>query len=244
MFSVTHDLPGVRRAWVATRGSGDSSAPGGRLVVFFHGFVTSPSSYRTLLGLLIGPHTTIVAPQMYRRGPAALAGRPSVIDEATSARRVIAHVVERHAPRELWIAGHSRGGQVAWLVAEACSPAGVVVFDPVDGVGRDASELHAAARSATFDARTLVIGAGLGGRCAPAAVNHEQFARVGPPGNSHVVIPTMGHGDFLDDRPRRAARLLCGGSANPEVDRETAGTIARDFIERRADQPERGVSSV
>lgn len=199
-----------------------------RLVVFFHGFMTSPSSYRTVLAALADERTVVAAPRMYRRGPFVLAGRPTVSEEADAAVSVIEHL--RMDGTDLWVAGHSRGGQVAWLIADRVDPAGVIVIDPVDGTGRHPTELHAAASPVTFAARTLVIGAGRGGRCAPAPVNHEHFASAASSTGSHVVIPTMGHADLLDDRPARFARMLCAGSEHPELDRETVGIIAHDFI--------------
>lgn len=76
-----------------------------------------------------------------------------------------------------------------------------------------------------------VIGAGLGDRCAPAAVDHNHFAAAAPPGATHTVVTSMGHGDVLDDRPARAARLLCGGSADPGDERATVAELVTRFIE-------------
>jgi pimeloyl-ACP methyl ester carboxylesterase len=172
---------------------------------------------------------------MYRRGPAPLVGRPSPSAEAEQGIRVVEHVVATRRPDEVWLAGHSRGGQVAWRVAEHIGPAGVVVIDPVDGAGRRPSALAATAEPATFAAPTLVIGAGLGDRCAPTAVNHEHFAAAAPSGSSHVVIASMGHGDVLDDRPARASRRLCGGSADPRHERDTVADLIARFVDGRMD---------
>lgn len=199
------------------------------LVVFFHGFMTSPSSYRTVLTML-ATEALVAAPRMYRPGPAVLAGRPSVVQEAEAAVGIVEQLVAEHRPGELWLGGHSRGGQVAWLVAEHVGPSGVIVIDPVDGVGRNPTGLHAAARPATFTARTLVIGAGRGGRCAPDAMNHEHFAAAAPSGSVHLVIATMGHGDLLDDRAAGLARRMCGGSEHPDLDRRTVGLLAAGFL--------------
>lgn len=199
------------------------------LVVFFHGFMTSPSSYRTVLTML-STDALVVAPRMYRPGPAVLAGRPSVIQEAEAAVGIVERLVSEHGASELWLSGHSRGGQVAWLVAEHVEPDGVIVVDPVDGVGRNPTGLHATARPATFTSRTLVIGAGRGGRCAPETMNHEHFAAATPSGSTHLVIPTMGHGDLLDDRAAGLARRMCGGSDHPDLDRRTVGLLAAGFL--------------
>lgn len=231
-MTTSAELPGAVRTLLVD--SGRSGRTGGRVIVFFAGFMVSPWSYRSLFAAIVSDRTAIVAPQMYRRGPGPLAGRPSAAAEADQGTRLVEHVVATRQPDELWLAGHSRGGQVAWRVAGHVDPHGVVVIDPVDGAGRNPTALAAAAMPATFSARTLVIGAGLGDRCAPAAVNHDHFALAAPPGSTHTVIATMGHGDILDDRPARASRLLCGGSADPRRERTTVADLVRSFIEADA----------
>ena len=220
------DLPGAVRALRI-----GSAQPAPRLIVFFPGFMVSPWDYRCLFTSIASERTSIVAPQMYRRGPGALAGHPSASEEADAGVRLVEHLVAAHRPDELWLAGHSRGGQVAWRVAEHVDPDGVVVIDPVDGAGRNPTTLVAAAGPAGFTARTLVVGAGLGGRCAPAAVNHTHFAAAAPAGSTHVVIDAMGHGDILDDRPARLSRVLCDGSSDPRHERSTVAELVRRFVE-------------
>lgn len=229
VFATARDIPGALRSLVV--GSGSSDRPAARVIVFFSGFMLSPWSYRSLFASIVSDRTSIVAPQMYRRGPGALAGHPSPKEEAEQGVRVVEHIVATRRPDEVWLAGHSRGGQVAWRVAEYVDPDGVVVIDPVDGAGRNPTTLAAAAEPARFNARTLVIGAGLGGGCVPAPVNHQHFAAASPSSATHVVIDTMGHGDILDDRPARAARLLCGGSADPRYERNTVAGLIRRFVE-------------
>ncbi len=229
VFTTAPDLPGAVRTLLVD--SGQPEVPVGRVIVFFSGFMVSPWSYRSLFASIVSDRTSIVAPQMYRRGPGPLAGRPSPSEEAEQGVRLVDHVVATRGADEVWLAGHSRGGQVAWRAAEHVDPDGVVVVDPVDGAGRHPTTLAATAEPATFTARTLVIGAGLEGRCAPAAVNHLHFAAAAPPAATHDVIPSMGHGDLLDDRPARASRLLCGGSADPRHERSMVAELVRRFVE-------------
>jgi alpha-beta hydrolase superfamily lysophospholipase len=233
VFVAESGLPGAVRTLLVD--SGRTGAPVARVIVFFSGFMLSPWSYRSLFASIVSDRTSIVAPQMYRRGPGALAGHPSPSEEAEQGIRIVDHVVATRRPDEVWLAGHSRGGQVAWRVAEQVDPDGVVVIDPVDGAGRHPTTLAAAAEPAGFAARTLVVGAGLGGRCAPASVNHEHFADAAPPGSTHVVIASMGHGDVLDDRPARASRLLCGGSADPRHERNTVADVIARFVDAETD---------
>jgi acetyl esterase/lipase len=205
VFVSEPDLSGAVRALRVD--SARREARPDRVIVFFSGFMVSPWSYRSLFASIVSERTSIVAPQMYRRGPRALAGHPSAIEEAARGIRLVEHVVASRRPDEVWIGGHSRGGQVAWRVADRVRPDGVVVIDPVDG-------------------------AGLGGRCAPAAVNHDHFAAAAPPGSTHVVIPSMGHGDMLDDRPARAARRLCGGSNDPGHERRALAELISRFVDQ------------
>jgi pimeloyl-ACP methyl ester carboxylesterase len=229
---ATADLPGAARTLLVD--AGRTGATAARVIVFFPGFMLSPRSYRSLFASIVSDRTSIVAPQMYRRGPGPLTGHPTPSEEADHGVRLVEHVVATRGADEVWLAGHSRGGQVAWRVAEHVHPhglTGVIAVDPVDGAGRHPTILAAAAEPATFTARTLVIGAGLGGRCAPAPVNHEHFAAAAPPGATHVVIASMGHGDVLDDRLARAARLLCGGSADPRLERSRVAELIERFVE-------------
>ena len=116
-----------------------------RLVVFFHGFMTTPTAYRTVLGALADERTVVVAPRMYRPGPAALAGHPTATQEAAVGASIVDELRRSYSPAELWLAGHSRGGQVAWIVAGDTTPDGLIVVDPVDGGGPKATRLNATA---------------------------------------------------------------------------------------------------
>ncbi len=230
VFVTEPGLPGAVRTLLVDAAA--TETPPDRVIVFFSGFMVSPWSYRSLFASIVSERTSIVAPQMYRRGPLALAGHPSAVDEAERGVQLVEQVVATRRPGEVWIAGHSRGGQVAWRVAEQVRPDGVVVIDPVDGAGRNPTALSAAAEPAGFKGRTLVVGAGLGERCAPRAVNHEHFAAAAPPGSTHVVLESMGHGDMLDDRAARAPRRLCGGSDDPGHERRALAELISGFVEQ------------
>jgi hypothetical protein len=41
----------------------------------------------------------------------------------------------------------------------------------------------------------------------------------------------MGHADLLDDRPRRAARLLCPGHDHPDLACQTITELMRAFLD-------------
>jgi pimeloyl-ACP methyl ester carboxylesterase len=130
------------------------------------------------------------------------------------------------------LAGHSRGGQAAWRAAQLLGGecAGLMLVDPVDGGGgpRPAERTSTAAPVA-LNCAALIIGAGLGGRCAPAAVNHECFAEACPTA-THVVVPDMGHADVLTGRALRLGRLLCGGGSDPAAARRQVTDLMLEFM--------------
>ena len=70
----------------------------------------------------------------------------------------------------LWLAGHSRGGQVAWRVAQLDPDriAGLFLVDPVDGAGRDGGGPRAAAEPVRLRLPDDDRRGWQGGRCALA----------------------------------------------------------------------------
>ena len=195
------------------------------MLLFLPGFATPPSAYDALLAPVRDLGMAVTVPRLY--GLDGYLGRYTAADEARDAAELVAG-----EPR-VWLAGHSRGGQVAWRMASILDPAtlaGVVVIDPVDGSG-PRSAPAATASPATFSCRTLIVGGGLGGRCAPAALNHEQFARAMPTAE-HVVLADMGHADILCGGPLRWGRRLCGGGDDPAAVRAQVTALLVAFIQR------------
>jgi pimeloyl-ACP methyl ester carboxylesterase len=191
------------------------------------------ASYRSLLEPLTAQGIAVVVPQLYRRGPVVLAGRYTVEQEARDAAALVRGEAGGRAGRLVYLGGHSRGGQAAWraanLLADEGLPAGLVLVDPVDGTGRAPSIPTASAAPVAFTCACLVVGAGIGGRCAPEPVNHAVFAAAAPDAR-HVVVPTIGHGDILDDRPAATARRLCGGAADPAPGRTAVTALIADLV--------------
>lgn len=217
-------------------------APGNYpVVVFQHGFVTRNQAYRELLSHLASHGFAVVAPQMYEPGLAALLGKPTAAEEAQRAAQVLdwlpaglaATLGYAPAASRLGLAGHSRGAKVAWLVlaqdpSRAQAVAGV---DPVDGRGGPrGNQARVVEGPFEFNLPALVIGTGLGGSCAPAGENHEQFYAASRPPAWHVVIPGAGHADMLDEASATAARAVCaGGPDRAAARRVTAGLLVAFF---------------
>ncbi len=208
-------------------GSGD------QVLVFLPGFLSAASSYRALLEPVAAAGTTVLVPQLYRRGIGALAGRVPVSAEASAAADLVRATADQRGTSSVFLAGHSRGGQAAWraagLLAAEGRPAGLVLFDPVDGEGRRPSAPAATAAPAAFACPTLVIGAGLGGRCAPEPVNHRAFATATPHAR-YVVVRGFGHADVLEGRARLLGRRLCGGADDPDPGRDACSSLLTAFL--------------
>ena len=193
--------------------------------------MTMPTSYRTVLDALADERTVVTAPRMYRPGPAVLTGHPTALQEAVAGVTLVEELRRSCDPGELWLAGHSRGGQVAWLVARDTAPDGLIVVDPVDGSGPRGARPLATTAPAAFGCRTLVIGAGPGGRCAPDPVNHLHFAGQRPLGRRTWSSPTWATPTCSTTGWRRAARLLCPGHAQPDLARQTVVELMRAFLD-------------
>ena len=208
-------------------------------VVFLPGFMLSARSYRELLEPVAASGITVVVPQLYRRGPAALLGHPPVTDEAQDAAVLVRETALAYPSARIFLGGHSRGGQAAWRAAAALSPnlpAGLLLLDPVDGEGRRPSNATATSSELHVTCPSLIIGAGIGGACAPANVNHEVFAAA-TPGARHAVVTDMGHADMLCGRELSLGRRLCPGAVDPRPGREACATLITSFVDDQVAPP-------
>lgn len=200
-------------------------------LVFLPGFMTAPAAYADLLTPL---NAATVVPQLYPRGLSALRGKHPVRDEAQAA----AELVRRQSGR-VFLAGHSRGGQAAWLAAGQLGEhlAGLLLLDPVDGQGRRPTRDLSTRRSAEYEGPTWIVAAGVAGPCAPAGANHEQFVRATPQA-IHLVVPGLGHADMLCGRARAFGRRLCSGGPDPDAARAMCTGLLAQFLAGR--EPEVG----
>ncbi len=211
------------------------------LILFQHGFMTRNAAYDEMLRHVASHGFVVVAPQMYEPGLAALLGSPTAADEAVAAAEIIAwlgapsdspaHAVGRMDL--LAMAGHSRGGKVAWAVAAAGvdSLRAIAFVDPVDGAGGPlGNQPRVLEQPLPANLPVLAIGTELGGACAPAGDNHEQFYAAASAPAWHVIALNVGHGDVLDEPDARAAALVCAsGSDRAGMRRLTAGLMVALF---------------
>lgn len=194
-----------------------------RMLLFLPGFMTAPAAYDDLLAPVVQAGWDVVVPQLYPRGLGALLGRHTVTEEATAAAAMVRGMCV--------IAGHSRGGQAAWVAAGMSDVAGVILIDPVDGEGRRPAGPTATAQPASFDADCLIIGAGVSGPCAPVQVNYTRFVTATPTAEE-VVIDGLGHADILGGRARSLGRRLCGGGPDPDRARSDVSRLIVEFLMR------------
>jgi chlorophyllase len=121
---------------------------------------------------------------------------------------------------KLSIAGHSRGGKVAFALAlgkVASSPleiSALIGIDPVDGMdmGKQTPPpiLTYTPNSLKLDMPVLVVGSGLGELkrntlfppAAPKGVSHEQFFKESCAPACYFVAKDYGHVDMLDDETK------------------------------------------
>lgn len=225
------------------------------VVVFQHGFLARNSQYDVILTHLASHGFVVIAPQMYEPGLSPLIGQPSAAQEADLATRVldwlpthVSNLVGVSARTDLiGLAGHSRGGRVAWrvLLTDPSRAKAVAGVDPADGdplpFGDQTRAIHG---PFNFNIPSLVIGAGVTGECARAGINHEQFYSASVPPAWHVIATDYGHVDMLDEDAVQANAQFCGaGNAQREKMRRLVAGLLTAFF-RGALQDDPGAFSV
>lgn len=209
------------------------------MLIFDHGFMSPPGAYTELLAPLRAAGIEVVTPKFYSP-VAGITGRYTAVDEAKDLSELVdalptTNVAGVHRTSPPWLAGHSRGGQAAWRAAEILGAriGGLVLIDPVDGAGPRSIGDRATDHPARIEVPTLIIGAGMGGACAPAGLNHEVFAAAHPAA-THIVIEDMGHADIMSGRALRLGRLLCKGGSQPERYRRQVSDLLLEWLPQPA----------
>lgn len=151
---------------------------------------------------------------------------------------------------KLGLAGHSRGGKVAFALAlkktfTSLRFSALIGIDPVDGMdkGKQTSPpvLTYIPRSFDLEMAALVIGSGLGEikrnplfpPCAPKGVNHEDFYNECRQPTCYFVAKDYGHVDMLDDETKgirgKTSYCLCKNGNSREPMRRFVGGIIVAF---------------
>lgn len=157
--------------------------------------------------------------------------------------------------RKLALAGHSRGGKVAFAVAlgkavTSLKFSALVGIDPVDGMEKGKQIppiLSYIPNSFNLDMAVSVIGSGLGELrrnsffppCAPKGVNHENFYNECKKPACYFVAKDYGHLDMLDDdtdgiRGKATYYLSTNGESRNPMRRFVGGIVVaflRTYLE-------------
>ena len=213
------------------------------VIVFQHGFGGSIKSYETISEHLASHGFVVVLPQMYGPG---FQGAPTATEEATLGLDVLSWIEDNindfipvHADTtRLGLAGHSRGGQVAYRIAlqRAEKVKALAGVDPVDATAMSNDTLIVTG-PLTFDIPTYILGAGLGPipveggvfeiPCAPPEVGYNHFFGNNPSPSWLVVATTHGHADMIDEEDY--GEFCPGGPDRDGMRALTAGTLAAFF---------------
>ncbi|KAM3754977.1 hypothetical protein ACB098_02G003900 [Castanea mollissima] len=225
------------------------------ILVLLHGYLLYNSFYSQLIQHIASHGFIVIAPQLY-----ILAG-PDTTDEIQSTAAItnwlskgLHYLLPPHVQpniNKLGLAGHSRGGKVAFALAlekEATSLkfSALIGLDPVDGMDKGKQTpppvLTYVPHSFDLDMAVMVIGTGLGEvkknplfpPCAPKGVNHQDFFNECQEPACHFVAKDYGHLDLLDDDTEglrgKTTYCLCKNGKSREPMRRFVGGIVVAFM--------------
>lgn len=211
------------------------------VIVLQHAFQITNHAYDQIASHMASHGFVVILPRMYDAGIGPLIGMPTAAIETERAAVVIDWIpsqVDRLPNVELnnariGLAGHSRGGKVAFGVANggASRIAALAGIDPVDGTGGPGGNQPRVVNGPfNFNIPTLILGAGLGGACAPDGDNYVQFFDACPSPSILVIAGDYGHGDMLDEETAALAASVCQSNTDREpMRRLTAGLLVAFF---------------
>jgi len=219
------------------------------IVVLQHAFQITNHSYDQIAAHITSHGFIVILPRMYDPGIGPVIGMPTSALETERAGVVVDWLpprLERLPGVEfnnvnVGLVGHSRGGRVAFGVAVAGNErvAALAGIDPVDGGGGPGSnQTGITAEPFAFEIPTLIIGAGIGGNCAPEGRNYVQFFDACPSPSTLVIANDYGHGDMLDEETAALAASVCPANEDREpMRRITAGLLVAFFRARLQNDP-------
>ncbi|KAG5246250.1 hypothetical protein OIU76_001578 [Salix suchowensis] len=233
------------------------------VILFHHGTASWNYWYTDVLKFISSHGYIVVAPQLYRWMLPWLPSPQDELDRAAKVANWLPSGLRCGLPeniegdlQNLALAGHSRGGYIAFALALGLADVALEVnfsaligVDPVAGPSKKShlkpKILHDESCSFNIPIPVAIIGTGLGNTpvfplpaCAPDGVSHtEMFNECRPP-CSHFVTKDYGHMDVLNDGiglVGGVARAVCKGYSGRGVRRDlmrkTVGGIFVAFLE-------------
>ncbi|KAG9451908.1 hypothetical protein H6P81_004812 [Aristolochia fimbriata] len=230
------------------------------LLLFLHGYLLNNSFYSQLIVRIASHGFIVIAPQLYEvAGPDSTEEIKSAAATTDWLSNGLSHVLPSNVHpslSRLGVAGHSRGGKVAFALALGGATtrlkfSALIGVDPVDGMDKGKQTnppiLTYVPRSFNLGMAAMVIGSGLGEirrnplfpPCAPRGVNHQDFFNECVSPACYFVAKDYGHLDMLDDDTKgvkgRATYCLCkNGKAREPMRDFVAGVVVafmRAYIE-------------
>nr|AHZ35334.1 chlorophyllase [Picrorhiza kurrooa] len=233
------------------------------VLLFLHGYLLYNSFYSQLIQHIASHGFIVVAPQLY-----SVAG-PDTNEEIKITAQItnwLSQGLSRFLPPHvkpnlstLVLAGHSRGGKVAFALAlnksHTTSPlkfSALIGIDPVDGMDKGKQTpppvLTYVPHSFNLDGTpVLVIGSGLGEvkknplfpPCAPKGVNHEDFYNECCKPAYYFLAKDYGHLDVLDDDTKgirgKSTYCVCKNGESREPMRKFVAGVVVAFMKAYLD---------
>ncbi|KVI11783.1 chlorophyllase-2, chloroplastic-like [Cynara cardunculus var. scolymus] len=227
------------------------------VLVLLHGFLLYNSFYSQLSHHIASHGFILVVPQLYSvTGPDAT----KEIECVVAISNWLPEGLQKFLPSgvhadltKLGLAGHSRGGKVAFAVALNklhtklnSKFSALIGIDPVDGMdmGKQTQPkvLTYVPHSFNLEIPVMVIGSGLGEirknplfpACAPKGVNHEDFYNECCKPACYFVVKDYGHLDMLDDETKgirgKVTHCLCKNGKSREPMRRFVGVAVVAFL--------------
>ncbi|XP_009597039.1 chlorophyllase-2 [Nicotiana tomentosiformis] len=229
------------------------------VLIFLHGYLLYNSFYSQLIQHVSSHGFIVVAPQLY-----LVEGADATEDIKSTAEITnwLAEGLHHYLPsgvepnlKKLGLAGHSRGGKVAFALALGkianistnLKFSALIGVDPVDGMDKGKQTppavLTYTPHSFNLDMSVMVIGSGLGEvkknllfpACAPNGVNHRDFYSECCKPACYFVAKDYGHNDMLDDETKgirgKATYCLCKKGKSREPMRRFVGGFLVAFLE-------------
>ncbi|XP_059650965.1 chlorophyllase-2 [Cornus florida] len=225
------------------------------ILVILHGYLLNNSFYSQLIQHVASHGFIVIAPQLYTvAGP----DTTSEIESTAAITNWLSGGLHKLLPThvqpnlsKLGLAGHSRGGKVAFALALAKKATTLkysllIGIDPVDGMDKGKQTpppvLTYVPHSFDLDMAVMVIGSGLGEvkknplfpPCAPKGVNHEDFYNECRKPACYFVAKDYGHLDMLDDETKgirgKTTYCLCKNGKCREPMRRFVGGVVVAFM--------------